>query len=487
MSRIRPIQFDPQGSIDERHGITTKQLAELGPRLIAARDEILHVDLELFASGVVPTDKQPLDAGFIEMPERLLDDYHLRRDDSELGQILLTARRIQEAVDRVVVLGIGGSYMGAKSLMDCCCQPYFNDFSRAERGGRPRMYFDGNNVDNDWTQGLIRLLQVERSEPWAIVVISKSGGTLETAVALRQFLRELSNQFGEERLAELVVPVTGESGKLAQLADSIGCRDRFLVPNGVGGRFSVFSSVGLLPAAILGINVIRLLESAAAMNSHFRTAAPGENVVLDFVAVNHLLEQKRNCHTRILSVWNKSLESTGMWYDQLLAESLGKEGQGALPLTVVNTRDLHSRAQQHQEGRRDKVINNLIVDSWRYEPLAVGESRWDADGLNELADRTLPDVMDAAIAGTNLAYQSDNRPTTDLHLPAADEDGLGQLMQMLMLATVVEGRLIGINPYGQPGVEKYKINMNRLLRQQPSKTGPEQSTKQPKPRRTSCQ
>ena len=353
MANIRPIQFDPSGSFVSKYGITAEQIHSMASRLVDVREEILKIDLQLYAEGVVPSDKQPLDAGFLEMPERLLDEYNSDRESSELGKILATAKRIQSQVDRVVVLGIGGSYMGARALMECCCQPYFNEFSRAERGGRPRMYFEGNNVDNDWSQGLLQLLRTE-NDPWSIVVISKSGGTLETAVAFRQFLAELRSNVGDDKLSELVVPVTGETGKLASLADSIGCVDRFQVPDGVGGRFSIFSPVGLLPAAILGIDVVKLLESAAAMNDHFRTAQPGENVVLDYVAVNHLLEKERGCNTRLLSVWSKSLESAGLWYDQLLAESLGKEEKGALPLTVLNTRDLHSRAQQHQEGRRDK-------------------------------------------------------------------------------------------------------------------------------------
>jgi glucose-6-phosphate isomerase len=301
--------------------------------------------------------------------------------------------------------------------------------------------------------------------PWSIVVISKSGGTLETAAAFRQFLHALQSEVGTERLPELVVPVTGKAGKLAELSDAIGCQSRFAVPDGVGGRFSVFSPVGLVPAALMGIDIIALLEGAAAMNDHFRQAEFGKNVVLDFVAVNHLLEREQGCHTRILSAWTKSLESLGFWYDQLLAESLGKREQGALPLTTVNTRDLHSRAQQHQEGRRDKVVNNLVLDSWRYDPLPVGHSVWNQDGLNDLSDRTLPEIMDAAFRGTNLAYREDQRPTTTLRLPGCNESSMGQLMQMLMLTTVVEGRLMNINPYGQPGVEKYKKNMNRLLRE----------------------
>jgi glucose-6-phosphate isomerase len=471
MAKINPISFDYAGSLIPEHGITEEQIRELGPKLESAREEVLKNDLELYASGGdVPPEKQPLDAGYHEMPERILDAYQSDRANSELGRILATAKRLSENVDKVVVLGIGGSYMGARALMESCCQPYFNELSRAQRGGRPRMYFEGNNVDNDWSQGLLQFLANDSKGDgpegkWAIVVISKSGGTLETASAFRQFLRALELQVGADNLPEYVVPVTGESGKLASLADEIGCKDRYLVPDGVGGRFSILSAVGLLPAALLGIDVVALLEGAAAMNSTFRTKPMGENPVLDYVAVNHLLERERNVVTRVLSVWSKSLESLGFWYDQLLAESLGKAEMGALPLTCLNSRDLHSRAQQHQEGVRDKVMNNVIVDNWRCDPLPIGHSDRDQDQLNELADKTLPDIMTAAIEGTNKAYHEDNRPTTNLRLPMVNESAVGQLFQMLMLATVVEGRLMGINPYGQPGVEKYKKYMNQSLRQ----------------------
>jgi glucose-6-phosphate isomerase len=471
MPPYAPLRFDYRGALNPRFGITEAQIEELSPRLLKARNEVLGEDLERFASQKdIPESKQPLDAGFLEMPEKILEAYQSHRSESELGRILQSAAQMRARADKIVVLGIGGSYMGARAMMECCCQPYFNEYSRGERGGRPRMYFEGNNVDNDWSQQLIHFLRSDssgRSGPeanWGIVVISKSGGTLETAAAFRQFLAELEQAVGREHLADFVIPVTGESGKLADLASAIGCRDRFIVPEGVGGRFSVLSPVGLLPGALLGINIVEMLEGAAMMNSHFRTEPVGRNVVMDYVAVNHLLEVEQGIDVRVLSVWSKSLEAAGFWYDQLLAESLGKNEQGALPLTCVNSRDLHSRAQQHQEGIRDKVMNNVIVDAWRHEPLPIGKSQWDQDKLNELADKTLPEIMSAAIAGTNQAYQEDHRPTTNLHLPAANESALGQFFQMLMLATVLEGRLLDINPYGQPGVEKYKINMNRILR-----------------------
>ena len=466
------LAYDARGTFLPETGIAPDDLTRLAPKLEVARREMLEVDLPLWnSSGTVPAEKQPLDAGFHELPERLLRAYVSNRRESELHHILGTAHRMGETVDRVVVLGIGGSYMGARALMEACCQPYYNEQSRAARGGHPRLYFEGNNVDNDASQGLLDLLATSKmtasgEDGWAIVVASKSGGTLETAVALRQFLAALRSSCGgdSKQLAERVVPITGTSGRLRELSQALGCTDTFPVPEGVGGRFSVFTAVGLLPAALLGLDVVALLEGAAAMNEHFRTAPPGENVVLDYVGVSHLMEERRGATIRLLSVWSKGLESVGLWYDQLLAESLGKHEKGATPLTVVNTRDLHSRAQQHQEGRRDKLITNVIVESWRTDPLPVGRSEFDQDRLNDLADKTLPEIMNAAIAGTNEAYRHDGRPTADIRLPRVDEYTIGQLLQMLMLATVVEGRLIGINPYGQPGVEKYKQNMNRILK-----------------------
>ena len=444
---------------------------EISQQLSAARDEVL-ADVKLWQSGsAVPEEKVPLDAGFIRLPERLLAEWREKGPESEVGQIRQVADRLANAVDRVVVLGIGGSYMGARALMESCCHPYHNQLDRAARGSRPQVFYEGNNVDNDASQGLLDLLSSDSesksiADRWAIVVISKSGGTLETAIAFRQFLAQLRQATGgdAQQLAQSVVPVTGPSGRLFDLSTALGCPDVFQIPDGVGGRFSILTAVGLLPAAIMGLDIVRLLEGAAAMNEHFRTAPVGENVVLDFTAVGHLMEERHGASIRVLSTWGKRLESVGLWYDQLLAESLGKQEQGATPLTVVNTRDLHSRGQQHQEGRRDKMITNVIVDHADREPLAVGRSELDQDQLNSLSDKTLPDVLAAAIAGTNRAYAEANRPTADLHLPRLDEYVLGQLFQMLMLATVVEGRMININPYGQPGVEAYKKHMNAFLR-----------------------
>lgn len=466
------LRFDPSGSIDPDFGITRDQIAGLATRLGELRTEMVETDPKEYASGEIPAAKRPLDARFFWLPEEQLGDYEKRRQASELGRIFSVANGLHDALDAVLVLGIGGSYMGARAMMDACCDPYHNELTRGARGSKPRMYFEGNNVDNDATASLMARLaagsygETPAEKEWAIVVISKSGGTMETAVALRQFLGRLESSLGDEgagRLPKLVIPVTGESGKLFDLATEIGCPEIFSVPDGVGGRFSVLSAVGLLPAAFLGLDCMKLLEGAVAMNEHFKTAPYEENVVLQYVAVNHLLSAHRGKSIRVMSVWSKALEAVGMWYDQLLAESNGKDGLGVTPLTTVNTRDLHSRHQQHQQGAADKVFNNVIVESNRTDPLPVGRSERNQDGLNDIADKTLPDIMAAAIRGTNDALHADGRPTTDLILPRIDTHTLGQLFQMLMIATVIEGRLLGINPYGQPGVEQYKTNMNRNL------------------------
>ena len=185
--------------------------------------------------------------------------------------------------------------------------------------------------------------------------------------------------------------------------------------------------------------------------------------MLDYTAVCHVMESQFGKTTRVLSTWGSRLEALGLWYDQLLSESLGKQQRGATPITVVNTRDLHSRGQQHQQGTRDKLITNLIVQRPMTTPLNVPTSDRDQDLLNRLSDKTVPDILEAALQGTNQAYAGDERPTVDIVLPQLDEYVLGQLLQMLMLSTVVEGRLIEVNPYGQPGVEDYKNNMEKIL------------------------
>lgn len=437
-------------------------LRGLKPSLEAARAETLADVTDLKQKRAIPEDKQPLDSGFIELPSELLAG----GSDRLLDRMLASAKRLRDQIDVLVSLGIGGSYMGLRAIFEAVCHPYHNDLGRTERGGAPRLYFEGDNVDNDAVAGLLELLKLRCRDPqdllqrWGICVISKSGGTLETAAAFRIFRAALDSYYGagSDMARNLVVPITGEVGKLRDVSNAAKYPDVFPIPDGVGGRFSVMTAVGLYPAAVLGVDIKAMLQGAADMTERFKTAAMGDNPVLDYVAVCHLLERDKGMKNRILSTWGKRLEAVGLWYDQLLAESLGKHERGAFPLTVVNTRDLHSRGQQHQEGARDKLITNLIVENPSTPPVTLPQvdASADHDKLNMYAGKSIQQILAAATRGTNEAYAEACRPTANLTLSELDAYALGQVFQFFMLATVVEGRLIGINPYGQPGVEAYK-------------------------------
>lgn len=440
--------------------------------VLAARNEVI-ADVGLLHAGCdIPAEKQPLDAGFIELPKNLLAEWNESGDDSLLGRIETAAAQFAGQVDRMVVLGIGGSYMGARALFEALCHPYHNELSREKRNGIPKLSFEGNNVDTAAVSGLLELLAAgtdpaEIADRWGIVVISKSGGTLETAVAFRVFRQALEEFYGSDSAEALglVIPVTGETGKLRNFSNLRGYPATFPIPDGVGGRFSVFTAVGLLPAAVLGIDIKQLLRGAADATERFHTADYDDNPTLQYTAVSHYLETEHGLNIRVLSTWGKRLEAVGLWYDQLLAESLGKAEKGATPITGVNTRDLHSRGQQHQEGTLDKLITNLYVETDANGAVTVPAvpDALNQDELNKYSGKNLPEILQAALQGTNKAYADVNRPTADLVLPKLDAYNIGALLQMLMLATATEGRLMGINPYGQPGVEDYKRNMNAIL------------------------
>ena len=452
------------------HLLPPQALKDLQPRLNQIKSQVA-AEREL---QMVPAELEPLDAGFIDLPQKTIDEHRKKGDASVLGKVLSKAAQLREQCDRVVILGIGGSYLGARALFESLKSTYHNELPAETRLGSPRIYFEGNNADNDALHELLDLLQQAcvdpelREERWGMVVISKSGGTIETAVAYRAFRRELAEYYGlhSPRRKDLVAVVTGTKGKLRDLCRADGYKDDdlFTIPDDVGGRFSAFTPAGLLPAAVMGLDVRALLLGAAAMTRRFIDEPFERNPVLQYAAVNYLMATEYQKPIRVMSIWSKKLEALGLWYDQLLAESLGKQGVGPTPLTTVKTRDLHSRGQQHQDGPRDKIINNLVVKSTRHPPVMIGMMDHNEDDLNQFNRKGLPDVMNAALRGTNQAYAEVARPTADLVVPSISEHTFGQLMQMLMLATVVEGRLMGINPYGQPGVEAYKKNMRQFLK-----------------------
>jgi glucose-6-phosphate isomerase len=251
------------------------------------------------------------------------------------------------------------------------------------------------------------------------------------------------------------------------------------IPDNVSGRYSVFSPAGLLPAAVMGLDVRALLLGAAAMTKRFLEEPVERNPVLQFAGVNYLMAEEMHKPIRVLSIWSRKLEGVGLWYEHLLAESLGKQGRGPTPMTTVMTRDLHTRGQQHQEGPRDRVINNLVVKTPHAVPVMIQMADHNEDDLNRFNRKGLPDVLLSALHGTNQGYFDVARPTADLVMPALSEHTMGQLLQMLMLATVIEGRLMGINPYGQPGVEIHRRHLLDNLKKMESPPSSQGGTLRP--------
>jgi glucose-6-phosphate isomerase len=446
-------------------------------RLKALAQQIMQVRSQVATERELqnpPPELRPLDSGFIDLPQKHLDNHRRKGEASDLGRILKIAGKVKELTDRVIILGIGGSYLSAKALYDGLVHSYHNELPAKTRMGVPRIYFEGNNVDNDSIQDLLELLENNcvdpdiRDERYGIIVVSKSGGTLETSVAYRIFRNEAVKYYGpsSDLLKQVIIPVTGATGKLRELCRANGYTDddMLTIPDNVGGRYSVFTPAGLLPAAVMGLDVRALLLGAASMTRRFLEEPFERNPVLQYAAVNYLMSEEHGKPTRVMAVWSKKLEALGMWYDQLVSESLGKQGRGPTPLTVVHTRDLHSRGQQHQEGTRDKMFNNVIIKTPRTPPVNIAMGEHNEDELNQYNRKGYPDFMAAAYRGTTQAYLDTARPTADLVMPVLSEHTMGQLMQMLMLATVIEGRLMGINPYGQPGVETYKRNMKQILK-----------------------
>jgi len=462
--------WTPVAELRAEHLLPQHALRDFQTRLSQVKSQVA-AEREL---KMVPPELLPLDAGFIDLPQKTLDEHRRRGEASTLGRVLKAASRMRQQCDRVVVLGIGGSYLGARALFDALRSAYHNELPAEARMGNPRIYFDGNNADNDALQELLDLLQQTCVDPeiqqerWGVVVISKSGETLETAAVYRAFRRELAEYYGlhSPRCNELVVPITGTTGRLHALCKQNGFADDQIltIPDDVGGRYSVFTPVGLLPAAVMGLDVRALLLGAAAMTRRFIDEPFERNPVMQYAACNYLMAAERKKSIRVMSVWSKKLEALGMWHDHLISESLGKQGVGPTPMTTVGTRDLHSRGQQQQEGARDKMINNLIVKGSRQPAIMIGMMDHNQDDLNQLNRKGLPDILDGAQRGSSQAYADVARPTADLIMPSLSEHTMGQLMQMLMLATVVEGRLMGINPYGQPGVEAYKRKMAAFLK-----------------------
>ncbi len=471
-SLLNPVgeEWNAVAEMRGRHFVAPGRLKELIPRLMQCRSQVA-AEREM---RNVPPEMQPLDAAFLDLPQATLDNHRRKGDASDLGRVLNLATHLREQVDRVVFLAVSESSLACRALFEALCSRYHNELPPETRLGVPRIYFEGDNADNDALQNLLDLLQItcvdpdQREERWAVVILDKTGDAVEPCAALRVFRREATEYYGlrSEWLTQLFAAVTGGESKLRKLFQAHGHDDSSIltIPDNVGARFGVFTAAGLLPAAVMGLDMRALLLGAATMTKRFLEEPFEHNPVLQFAGINYLMAEEYHKPLRVLSVWSKKLEAVGQWYDQLVAQSLGKQGRGPTPLTLVGTRDLHTRGQHHQEGPRDRIINNLIVKNPKTVPILVQMADHNEDDLNQYNRKGLPDILNATLRGVNQAYHEVARPTADLVLPTLSEHTMGQLLQMLMLATVVEGRLMGVNPYGQPGVEAYKRHTREFLK-----------------------
>jgi len=454
-----------------KHFLQPSRLKDLSQRVLQARSQVAA---EREMRGNLSPEVLPLEPGFIDLPQQSLDDYRRKGDQSALGKVLLAAANLRENADRVIFLASGGSALPAQILFSALRSSYHNELPSETRLGVPRFYFEGDNCDNDALQDLLDVIQVScvdpenRDERWAVVLLSKSGSMMETNIAHRVLRRDAVEYYGlrSEWLHHLFVPVTGNNSPLRQVFRGLGYADEKMltVPDNVGSRFSACTAIGLLPAALMGLDVRAYLQGAAVMTKRFLEEPFERNPILQFAAVNYLMTQELGKPIRVMSLWSKKLEPLGRWYDQLVAESLSKCGQGPTPISQTMTRDLHVRGQHNQEGPRDRVLNNIVIKNARTVPIGVQMADRNEDELNQFARRTLADVMLATHQGTRKAFFETARPSADVVVPSLSEHTLGQLLQMLMLATVVEARLMGVNPYSHPGVEIYRRNIRDALK-----------------------
>jgi glucose-6-phosphate isomerase len=463
-------EWDAATELRAKHFIAPAQFKELHQRLITCRSQMLAEREQQNP----PADALPLEPGFINLPQDLLDAFRRKGETSDLGRILSLAARLREEADRIVLLGAGGSYLGAQALFSALKSTYHNELPPETRLGIPRIYFEGFSADNDSMQELLDLLQITcvdpdtREERWACVTISKSGTSLEPGVALRVFRREGNEYYGLRSpwLVRLFAAVTSTASRLRDLHKAFGVpEDNLLtIPDNVGGRFSVLSPAGLLPAALMGLDVRAILLGAAAMTRRFLEDPVERNPVLQFAGMNYLMTEDKGKRSRLLAVWSRKLAGVGLWYEHLLAETLGKHGRGPMPKTLVQTRDLHSHGQLLQEGDRNTLVNHLILSQPNTVPIAVSMADQNDDDLNQFARKGLPDLTLAGYEATCANAYAVARPTATLKLPALSEHTMGQLFQMLMLATVVEARLMGLNPYSRPGADLTRRAMVEALK-----------------------
>ncbi len=409
--------------------------AALAPRLRIAHDHLQKGD---GAGGDF--------TGWVRLPE----DY----DRAELGRIKDAARRIQADSQALVVIGIGGSYLGARGVIECLCSPNYN----LKKKSTPNIYFIGNGLSAD---ALAEVMELVDGVDFSVNVISKSGTTTEPAVAFRFFRELLEKKYGPEEASRRIYATTdAHKGALKSLADKKGYEE-FVVPDNVGGRYSVLTAVGLLPIAVAGIDVDALLRGAQDMMHTCALADMNENPAWQYAAARYEM-YRTGKKIELLAAYEPCFRFMSEWWKQLYGESEGKENKGLFPASVEFTADLHSMGQYIQQGERHLFETVVRFGPSRHEcPVPYDET--DGDGLNFLAGKSMDFIARQAMDGTLLAHVEGGVPNIVLRTDALDAATLGGLIYFFEYACGLSGYLLDVNPFDQPGVEAYKKNMFALL------------------------
>ncbi len=387
--------------------------------------------------------------GWLDLPV----DY----DKEEFARIKKAAEKIQGDSEVLVVIGIGGSYLGARAAIEFLRHGFYNNVSKEIRKA-PEIYYAGNSISSTYLAGLIEVIG---DRDFSVNVISKSGTTTEPAIAFRVFKELLEKKYGKEEAAKRIYATTDKArGALKNLAAEEGY-ETFVVPDDVGGRFSVLTAVGLLPIAASGADIDKLMEGAAAGRELALDKPFAENDALQYAAVRNILLRKGKA-VEVLANYEPSLHYVSEWWKQLYGESEGKDQKGIFPASVDLTTDLHSMGQFIQDGARIMFETVLNVEKSR-STVELKEEAVDLDGLNYLAGKDMDFVNKSAMNGTILAHTDGNVPNLMVKIPEQDEFYLGELFYFFEFACGVSGYILGVNPFNQPGVESYKRNMFALL------------------------
>jgi len=381
-------------------------------------------------------------------------DLPVNYDKAEFAAIKEAASRIKNDSDILVVIGIGGSYLGARAVIEAIKTQHYNEIKK----DTPNIYFVGNSIS---PRSIKEILDICKEKDFSVNVISKSGTTTEPAIAFRLFRNLLVEKYGEEGAARRIYATTDkEKGTLKAVADRLGY-ETFVVPANVGGRYSVLSAVGLLPIAVAGVDIDALMKGAADAYEAYLKPDIEENVCYRYAAYRNLLYRNGKSVEMLVS-YDPSFTMMNEWYKQLFGESEGKDGKGLFPSSAVFSTDLHSMGQYIQQGERILFETSVVFEEDVVD-LDVSEDTENIDGLNFLAGNPLSYINRKAFEGTLLAHYDGGVPNIVLCMPKADEYNLGWLIYFFEKACAISGYILGVNPFDQPGVESYKKNMFALL------------------------